>query len=213
MRQDSNLITPNPTNAVNPSPETITELAARPDSSAIIMLNLLKFADIGGREAYDRYSKVAYGTVSARGGSLAYGGDVLENSQWDRALLVRYPKRAAYLDMQSDPAYQGAIPDRTQGLKARLLYCFCPLVGATDDFTIHDENSEDGIYVVSLLAAANERTPEPSDGDVTLRLRADMGLVADQTWTELIVTRHQTIDRARSALWGDDSSLCLITKP
>ena len=115
--------------------------------------------------------------------------------------------------MQSDPAYQGAIPDRTQGLKARLLYCFCPLVGATDDFTIHDENSEDGIYVVSLLAAANERTPEPSDGDVTLRLRADMGLVADQTWTELVVTRHQSIDRARSTLWSDDSSLCLITKP
>lgn len=177
------------------------------------MLNLLKFADIGGREAYDRYSKVAYGTVSARGGSLAYGGDVLENSQWDKALLVRYPKRAAYLDMQCDPAYQGAIPDRTQGLKARLLYCFYPWDGAPDDFAINSENSEDGIYVVSLLTAFNEQTQEPSDGDITLRLRADMGLVADQAWNELIITRHQSIDRARSTLWGDDSSLCLIIQP
>ena len=177
------------------------------------MLNLLTFADVGGREAYDRYSKVAYGTVSARGGSLVYGGDVLENSQWDRALLVRYPKRAAFLDMQSDPAYQGAIPDRTQGLDARLLYCFCPLVGATDDFAIHNENSEGGIYVVSLLAATNKKTPEPSDGDITLRLRADMGLVADRTWNELVVSRHQNIDSARSTLWSDDSSLCLITRP
>jgi uncharacterized protein (DUF1330 family) len=177
------------------------------------MLNLLKFADVGGREAYDRYSKVAYGTVSARGGSLVYGGDVLENSQWDRALLVRYPKRAAFLDMQSDPAYQGAIPDRTQGLDARLLYCFCPSVGATDDFAIHNENSEGGIYVVSLLAATNKKTPEPSEGEVTLRLSADMGLVADRTWNELVVSRHQNIDSARSTLWSDDSSLCLITRP
>ena len=177
------------------------------------MLNLLSFAEPGGRDAYDRYSKVAYGTVSARGGSLAYGGDVFGNIQWDRALLVRYPRRAAYLDMQSDPAYLGAIPDRTRGLKARLLYCFCPFDGAPDDFTIDGGRAEDEIYVVSLLAADHDVALQPADGDAVLRLRADMGLVADQVWNELVVTRHESVDGARSTLWTDESSLSLITRP
>lgn len=207
------MIAPNPTSAVNPSPETIAELAAKPDSSAIVMLNLLSFADTGGRDAYDRYSKVAYGTVSVRGGSLAYGGDVFGSTQWDRALLVRYPRRAAYLDMQSDPAYVAAIPDRTRGLKARLLYCFCPFDGAPDDFAIDQGRGEDEIFVVSLLTVSYEVAAKPTDGHVALRLRADMGLVADQVWTELVVTRHESIDGARSTLWTDESSLSLITRP
>ena len=177
------------------------------------MLNLLSFADIGGRDAYDRYSKVAYGTVSARGGSLAYGGDIVGSIQWDRALLVRYPRRAAYLDMQSDPAYLGAIPDRTRGLKARLLYCFCPLHGAPDDFTIDVGGTDGEIYVVSLATADHDIAREAAVGDVLLRLRADMGLVADQVWNELVVTRHESVDGARSTLWTDESSLSLITRP
>ena len=116
---------PNPTSAVNPSLDSIDALAAWPDDDAIAMVNLLKYSVGTGREAYGRYAEVATATIMARGGSLIYLVSVVSPAgPWDTLAIVRYPRRAAFIDMQSDPTYQGAIPDRTAGLSARLLYPF-----------------------------------------------------------------------------------------
>jgi len=114
----------NPTSAVNPSVESIAALRERPDEEPIVMVNLLKYAELGGRERYARYGAVAGREIAARGGRVLYSGTSLAGDAWDGVALVYYPRRAAWLDMQRNPAYQAAIDDRTAGLSARLLYAF-----------------------------------------------------------------------------------------
>lgn len=211
---------PNPTAAVNPGPPSLAALAAQPDRSAIIMVNLLRFRPDGGREAYDRYGKVASGTVTARGGSVAYAGTVLGSEPaWDTVLLVRYPRRAAYLDMQGDPAYVGAIPDRTRGLSARLLHPFHPVEDAADDSFRVDRTGGSEVFVVALIRYANGVAPGTwiSGADVVLRLRADVPLVTDERWDELLLFRYPS-PRAVPAHPGPprdlvDGSLILVTRP
>ncbi len=183
-----------PTNAVNPGPANIEALAARPDDDAIIMVNLLRYHPVGGREAYGRYGAVASGTVRARGGSIAYSAPVITpGAAWDTVTLVRYPRRAAYLDMQNDPAYMGAIPDRTAGLSARLLCPFHRSRPGQDDRYRIERSGGDEVFVVSLVRMADGADSTWSDwlpaGEVVLDLEADVPLVSDGIWDRLVVAR------------------------
>lgn len=211
---------PNPTSAVNPSQASVDGLAARPDEDAIIMVNLLRYQPDGGRESYYRYGAVASGTVRARGGSVAYTAPVIgPDPAWDTVTLVRYPRRAAYLDMQSDPAYVGAIPDRTAGLSARLLYPFHPVGGDHDHPFRIERSGGDEVFVVSLVrfADGNPAAAWSPAGDVVLRLQADVPMVSDAVWHELIVARY----RSQADLPPDpgdhgdgiEDAITLITQP
>ncbi len=206
---------------VNPSPATIEEFTGRPDPNAIIMVNLLRYAADGGREAYLRYAAVASGTVQARGGSFPFTAPVLGGGDWDMVALVRYPRRAAYLDMQQDPAYVGAIPDRTAGLAARLLHPFHDPTGDPDDrFDIEVHHPHER-FLVSLIRRSTDPATvgepvSPLPGDVVLRLQADMPLVSDDTWHELVVVRldpavGDDVVAPWRAVAGIEASLDLVT--
>ena len=80
---------------------------------------------------------------------------MLRSAAWDQVTLVRYPRRAAYLDMQSDPAYVGAITDRTSGLSARLLYPFHDPAGDPDDPFRIERSGGDEVFVVRLHQRAD----------------------------------------------------------
>lgn len=179
--------TPAPTLDVNPSAASIAALGERPDDDAIIMVNLLRFRP-NGREAYARYGAAAGPCVQARGGGPAFMASVTDGDAWDTVLLVRYPRRAAYLDMQSDPIYVGAIPDRTAGLAARLLYPFHDPNGDPDDPFDIAPLADDEVMVTTLRAERS--TAPPSEGQVELRLFGDMPMVSDAVWTELEVVRY-----------------------
>lgn len=182
-------------------------LAAAPDNGPIIMLNLLRFAEPNGRADYGRYSAVAFGTVKARGGSASYlGHAVSKPSAWDTAILVRYPRRAAYLDMQSDPAYLGAIPDRTAGLAARLITPFHLPDGSPDEPFAIPSPSDDEVVVVSLHDG-----PVAKPGVTLLALEADVPMVTDRVWSKLSVLRFASIDEAESS--RPEDSLWLVTRP
>lgn len=105
-----------------------------PDEGPVAMLNLIKFREASldghgsGRDAYQRYSDVAGKMVEERGGQVVWvgkiqhaalheGGDV----EWDRALLVTYPNRAAFLDMVTHPVYQKANIDRQNGVEKHVI--------------------------------------------------------------------------------------------
>lgn len=60
---------------MNPSAESIAALRARPDDGPIVMVNLLKYAEPGGRERYARYGAVAGREIAARGGRVLYSGN------------------------------------------------------------------------------------------------------------------------------------------
>ena len=116
------------------SPFEIDALRRHPDEGPVTMLNLLKFrersldGDGTGRDAYDRYARVAQGLVEARGGRVVWAGQVEqpalhegEDVAWDAALLVHYPSRAAFLEMVTSPEYLDANVDRTNGLEKHVI--------------------------------------------------------------------------------------------
>ena len=160
----------NPTSAVNPSDESIAALRERPDDDPIVMVNLLKYAEPGGRERYARYGAVAGREIAARGGRVLYSGTSLAGDHWDGVALVYYPRRAAWLDMQDNPAYQAAIADRTAGLSARLLYAFThgagPVPVTPPPLEDVQRESDDEVFVVNLL-----RYPRRRRKSVVLPLR------------------------------------------
>ena len=107
----------------------IDALRRHPDDGPVTMLNLLKFrersldGDGTGRDAYDRYARVAQGLVEARGGRVVWAGLVEQvalheggDAAWDVVLLVHYPSRASFVDMVTSPGYLAANVDRTNEL-------------------------------------------------------------------------------------------------
>ena len=109
-------------------------LNQHPDTGPVPMLNLVKFRGESldgngtGRDAYARYTDVAQRLIAERGGqafwvglvdhpALHEGGD----ADWDLAILVYYPNRAAFIDMVTSPEYLKANVDRQNGLEKRLI--------------------------------------------------------------------------------------------
>lgn len=118
-------------------------LRRHPDAGPVTMLNLVKFrarsldGNGTGREAYTRYTDVAQRLVEERGGravwvgmvdhaALHEGGDV----EWDVALLVYYPSRAAFVDMVTSPAYLEANIDRRNGAEKHVILAATTMVSA-----------------------------------------------------------------------------------
>ena len=113
-------------------------LAALPQDTPIVMVNLLKFreqasykhdeAPCSGKEAYGRYSEVAIKMVAKVGGKPIYMGKVKglpiapPEEQWDEVLLVQYPSAQAFATMLADLDYRAITKHRTAALEdARLI--------------------------------------------------------------------------------------------
>ena len=212
----------NPTSAVNPSAESVAALRARRDDDPIIMVNLLKYAEPDGREGYARYGAVAGREIAARGGRVLYSGNSVAGDDWDGVALVYYPRRAAWLDMQDSAAYQAAIPDRTAGLSARLLYAFTrgasPVPVTPPPLEDIQRESEDEIFVVNLLRYHGDegrasffrygevasRLIESLGGKVEMSLIADQAMVSDDEWEHFVLVRYPSLDALRSMLASDE---------
>ena len=110
----------------------LEKLQKSDDDGPVTMLNLVKYREraadgtSSGREAYERYTRAAGAYVEARGGRVLWAGVVAEAAlqdgladdecDWDWALLVYYPNRAAFLDMVTSPEYLAANEHRTNGI-------------------------------------------------------------------------------------------------
>jgi uncharacterized protein (DUF1330 family) len=95
-------------------------IASLPDAGPVVMVNLLRLRD---RAAYKRYSELAMPLIKARGGTVLWAGDGeavafgdAETDHWDYVVLVRYPSRAAFLDMMDSPEYAAANVHREQAV-------------------------------------------------------------------------------------------------
>lgn len=111
----------------------IERLRQSTDDGPVTMLNLVKYrpksldGDGSGREAYQRYAAKAQGFVEERGGRVLWAGVVGEaalqegltddGADWDWALLVYYPNRAAFLDMVTNADYLAANEHRMNGVE------------------------------------------------------------------------------------------------
>jgi uncharacterized protein (DUF1330 family) len=103
-------------------------LKALPDDAPVTMLNLMRFRERSldgkgsGWDAYLRYSVLAIKLIKARGGTIVWTGQaeavavgVPDAHRWDYVALVRYPSRAAFLDMMTSPEYGIANIERENG--------------------------------------------------------------------------------------------------
>jgi len=103
-------------------------LGAIPDDTPVVMLNLMRFRERSldgngsGWDAYLRYSQLTIKLIKARGGTIIWTGDaeavalgVPAAHRWDYVALVRYPSRAAFLDMMHSPEYLAANVERENG--------------------------------------------------------------------------------------------------
>ena len=95
------------------------------------MLNLLKFKNEGGWEAYSRYIKESGPFLENVGAKLLYFGNAEELlygiETWDIVILVQYPSRKAFLKMVNDPDYLKVHGYREEALDRAVLYATDPV--------------------------------------------------------------------------------------
>ncbi|MBR0733135.1 DUF1330 domain-containing protein [Bradyrhizobium japonicum] len=98
------------------------------DGQAIVMLNLLRFRENGGRERYTDYLAVAAPIVARFGAEIVYVGNGLPalsaepGQAWDAVALVRYPNRRAFAELAMDADYRNrAAPMREAALAEAVL--------------------------------------------------------------------------------------------
>ncbi len=125
---------------IEPTEQQLRALVDAVDDGPVVMLNLLRFKEradgidgaegISGAEAYGRYGAAVTRFLAQVGGEvlLALSVDAVvvgpEAREWDMALAVRYPSRAAFVAMISDPEYLQIHGHRAAGLAdSRLIAC------------------------------------------------------------------------------------------
>jgi uncharacterized protein (DUF1330 family) len=117
-------------------PKPLNEALVRslPDTGPVVMVNLLRFrkrsADGNGSgwDAYVRYSKLTMPQIKARGGGVVWAGagegvafgDPAAD-RWDYVVLVRYPSRAAFLDMVTSAEYAVSNVHRENGVENHVI--------------------------------------------------------------------------------------------
>ena len=108
----------------------VRDLEALPDGEPVLMVNLVRLKEIAssgegtGWDAYQRYSAATAPMIKARGGTVLWAGraeavalGVAQENIWDFVALVRYPSRAAFIDMMTSDEYErSANPHRVDGV-------------------------------------------------------------------------------------------------
>lgn len=122
-------------NTLQSNADQFDELNNSSNDGPVVMLNLLKFKQDGGRELYARYVRESGPFIEAVGAKVAYLGKTHEllygTETWDVLMLVKYPSRKAFIKMTNDPEYLEIHKLRERALERAVLY-------ATDEMTVRD---------------------------------------------------------------------------
>jgi len=210
---------------INATPAFFEALAKQPDPGPTINLNLLRYRPRGDSSRYDLYGAVAGQEIVGVGGDIILHGEAVTDmpkifemsDEWDGVAYAMYPRRAAYLQLQRDTDYQGAIPDRVAGTYERMLYVLSDgdaIYDATGSITnFHKTDTrvafEDGNVVLSeflrfkkpdgrkeyeKFAAAFAPMLKGIGGEVVLSVRAEMPIVSEDYWDHFVSFRFPTME-------------------
>jgi len=109
--------------SLEPTPEQVAALAARPADEPFVMINLLQFKADGGRQRYIRYIQEVTPHLERVGGTVRYAGESPgvvvgegEKPWWDAIIVVEYPTPGAFLDMVTNEEYLTVHEHRVGGL-------------------------------------------------------------------------------------------------
>jgi uncharacterized protein (DUF1330 family) len=123
--------------AIDPPTQEFGAFLAKEPERVLYVLNLNQHSD---RREYAQYGRNTLPQLLRRSAGPVFAADALPAvvgaashplaQPWDEVLLVRYPSRAAMLDMLRDPEYQRGLPHRERGLARAGLIATCPLLAA-----------------------------------------------------------------------------------
>jgi uncharacterized protein (DUF1330 family) len=108
--------------SIEPTAEQLRRLVDSNEKGPFVLAQLLKFAD-GGRDTYIAYSREAQPILRGLGAQIVYAGECIEplaaspEQTWDAIVLIRYPSRAAYVEMLQDDAFVRAAELRRKSLR------------------------------------------------------------------------------------------------
>jgi len=112
------------TDPVDTRPTQLAALKALPADAPVVMINLLKFNEGGGRERYLQYGREVAPHLARVGATVRYSGSAPvnvigdgERPWWDAILVVEYPTPSAFVDMVKDPGYQQVHEHRAAALE------------------------------------------------------------------------------------------------
>jgi len=112
------------TDPVDTRPTQLAALKALPADAPVVMINLLKFNEGGGRERYLQYGREVAPHLARVGATVRYSGSAPvnvigdgERPWWDAILVVEYPTPSAFVDMVKDPDYQRVHEHRAAALQ------------------------------------------------------------------------------------------------
>lgn len=117
-----------------PDAATLGRLREAPDGP-LVLLNLLKYREPGGRNAFARYGQVTGPLIAEAGGQVIFGGRAGvaltgTDVSWDDVLIVRFPSPKRFLAMIESETYTGtAAPIRAEALEATLWLAMHPFPG------------------------------------------------------------------------------------
>jgi uncharacterized protein (DUF1330 family) len=113
-----------PADAEQLNPDAFREFLERSrsgDDGPVVMLNLLAMKPDGGMAKYMEYGAAVAPILEGVGGKPIFTGTgtsalIGSSRDWDLVILVRYPSRAAFLEMIGSPEYQAIAHLRTEAL-------------------------------------------------------------------------------------------------
>jgi len=202
---------------INATPAFFEALAKQPDHGPTINLNFLRYRPRGDGSRYGLYGAAAGEGIVGVGGDIIYHAEGITDmnpifglsQDWDGVAYAMYPRRASYLQLQRDTAYQAAIPDRVAGNYQRMLYVLsdgeaiynatgsianflrsCTRVAATPDNVVISEflrfKEDGGREAYTQFAAAFQPILEAAGGEVVLSVRAEMPIVSEEYWDHFV---------------------------
>jgi uncharacterized protein (DUF1330 family) len=108
---------------LEPTPEQLAAVAARPADAPLVMVNLMKFNKPDGLASYMRYVEAVVPHLQRAGATLRYAGASPavaigegERPWWDAIVIVEYPRPQAWVDMITTPEYAEIHVHRAAGL-------------------------------------------------------------------------------------------------
>src|SRR4051795_912990 len=118
--------------AVDPTGQDLKHFLADDPGGPVVMLNLLRFKEGGGREAYEEYARKIQPFLEKISAEVVFVGDLStvlvapDTHHWDAILIVRYPSRQSFSSMVADPNYQEITHLRTESLDEAVLQATIP---------------------------------------------------------------------------------------
>ncbi len=220
---------------VNASDAFIEAYGKLDDDRPVINLNFLQFRPRGNGDRYGMYGAVAGKEIAAVRGAIVHAGLSITDAsaiygfsdQWDEVAYALYPRKRAYLQLQTDEDYQLAIPDRVAGTYRRMLYAISDgdkIFDSTETILDYHENGtltqvvkgnivlseflrfkkDGGLESYTKFAKAFEPLLKAAGGHVALSVNAEFPIVSEEYWDHFVAIVFPSRDVMEKLLTSDE---------